>query len=287
MYMLRNQMVLPRVGLGTAELLERRTASEIEELIVEACKNGCKLFDTAPVYGSEEVIGRGLAKAIANNVIDREDVIISTKLSNEAQGYHSTLQAFEDSRECLGVEYIDVYLIHWPIPKGHEEDYRELNVSSWKAMEELYQQGKVKAIGVCNFLPRHIENILRHADIPPMVNQLEIHPWYQQTETVRWCQEHDILVEAWGPLNHGAVMQSRKLEEMAHKYYVSPAQLVLAWLTQRNILPIPKASSIKRICENQEIPPIVFEEEDRIILHSMDSVDGHAAYWNYKRQLNF
>ncbi|MBR6013817.1 MAG: SDR family oxidoreductase [Selenomonadaceae bacterium] len=167
-----------------------------------------------------------------------------------------------------------------------ENDYKELNLSTWRAMEKLYKSDKVRVIGVSNFLPHHLENIINNSEIPPMINQLEIHFWYQQYETVKYCQQKNILVESWGPFRHGKIFSSEEIKNLANKYNTTPEKFSLAWIKQRGILPIPKSSSLERILSNLQISEINFDKTDLETIASFDDKDGHEDFWNYKRQLN-
>ena len=288
MYKLLNGVILPSVGVGTSELIGKLSAKEAEDLLVEFMKETEEpsLIDTASVYGTEELVGNAIRRAV-NEGVPRENILLQTKIPNDMQGYEKTLQAFEESLNRLGVDFLDIYLIHWPIPRFHENDYKELNRATWKAMERLYKAGKIRAIGVSNFLPQHIENILSDAEVPPMVNQLEIHPWYQQAETVKYCQERNILVEAWGPFRKGRLFQSEEIGSLAEKYHATPDKITLAWLKRRGIMPIVKSSSLGRMLSNLLIPAIDFQPDDLEIIAALeDKEHGHADFWNYKRQLN-
>jgi len=289
MHKLINEIILPEVGVGTSELTNKLSAQEAEDLLTDfLIKNGkLSLIDTAPVYDTEELVGNAIKRAL-NEGVPRENILIQTKISNDMQGYEKTLQTFDESVKRLSVDFIDVYLIHWPIPRFHENDYKDLNLSTWRAMERLYKEGKVRAIGVSNFLPRHLENIMSNSEIQPMVNQLEIHPWYQQCETVEFCQAHNILVEAWGPFRKGKLFESEEIRQLAEKYNTTADKISLAWIKQREILPIVKSSSIGRMLGNLQIPQINFQPDDlEIIAKLEDKENGHEDMWNYKRQLNY
>lgn len=288
MYRLSNDVLLPEVGVGTSELTNKLSPQEAENLLADflSKNSGLSLIDTAPAYGTEELVGEAIKRAVSEG-IPRENILIQTKVSNDMQGYENTLKAFEESLNKLGVDFVDIYLIHWPIPRFHENDYTELNLSTWRAMEYLYKAGKIRAIGVSNFLPHHLENITSNAEIQPMINQLEIHPWYQQAETVEYCQAHNIIVEAWGPFRKGKLFESAEIGRLAEKYQVTPDKISLAWLRRRGIMPIVKSSSIKRMLGNLQIPQIEFQPDDlKTIAALEDKVNGHEDFWNYKRQLS-
>ena len=287
-YKLLNGVVLPEAGVGTAALTEKLSAADAEDLLAEFLSHRAdtlSLIDTAPSYGTEELIGKAVNRALKNGV-PRENIVLQTKISNEKQGYETALAEFNESLEKLGVNFVDVLMIHWPVPRYHENDFPELNLSTWRALEKIYAEGKVRAIGVSNFLSAHLKNISRNSKVPPMVNQLEIHPWYQQRATVEYCQQNNILVEAWGPFRLGKIFSSDEMKTLAEKYHVAPEKISLAWLKQRGILPIAKSSSLERMLGNLEIPQINFSQEDLDTLAALDDPNGHYDFWNYRRQLN-
>ena len=290
MYTLQNGIKMPFIGFGTADLPDTNDKDTITDLIFHAIKSGYRLIDTASIYGTEESVGKAVSRACAKiEGVTRKDILVSTKLANAVRGYEDTLKAFDESLNTLQLDYIDIYLIHWPIPRFHEEDYKELNIESWKAMEQLYKQGKVHAIGVCNFLPRHLEDLISHTSIMPMINQLEIHPWYQQKETVKWCQQHGIIVEAWGPFRHGRLFSADNevLQKMAATHNITVAQFILAWHKFSGIIPLPKSSSKERILSNFSVPDINFSEEEIALIDSLNDPQGHEDWYNYKRLLNY
>ena len=288
MYKLINGVELPEVGIGTSDLTEKLSATDAENLLAEFLARrteNLSLIDTAPVYGTEELIGNAVKSAMKNGV-QRQNILLQTKVPNDAQGYENTIKSFNESLEKLGVDFIDVLLIHWPIPRFHEDDYKELNLSTWRAMEKLYKAGKVRVIGVSNFLPHHLENIINNSEVPPMINQLEIHFWYQQSGTVEYCRQKNILVEAWGPFRKGKLFLSDEIKDLSAKYNVTPAKFALSWIKRRGILPICKSSSLERMLGNLQIPAINFDADDLKIIVDLDDKNGHADFWNYKRQLN-
>lgn len=229
---LSNGLPMPVIGYGTY-LAPDDTAGA--RSILDALEAGYRLIDTASVYGNEKTVGR----AVRESSVPREKIFITSKVWNTDQGYDTTLAAFDASLNRLGMDYLDLYLIHWPIPAGYEEDYRKLNRETWKAMERLYKEGQVKAIGVSNFLPHHLEALMEEADIMPMVNQLEINPRYHQTETVAFCREHGILVESWGPLARGGVLEEPVLRRIADKHKKSVARYACAGNCSAASCPFP------------------------------------------------
>jgi diketogulonate reductase-like aldo/keto reductase len=284
-HILENGMNLPLLGYGTAE---SKNSQETIVKIKAALNCGYRLFDTAKAYDNEESLGIALQEYLGeNSSITRKDLIISSKVANEDQGYYSTLKAFEASINKLQLDYLDIYLIHWPIPKAHEKDYIDLNQETWQAMEELYFDQKVRAIGVCNFLARHIKQISDGAAIKPMINQIEIHPQYQEKELVDYCQRQGIVVEGWGPFRAGQIFDVVLLQQISQKYGKSVSQICIRWSLQSGIIPLPKASSVARMLENLDVFNFSIENEDMRLIDSLDSNDAHADYGNYKRQLEF
>ena len=219
----------------------------------------------------------------------REDLFIETKLSNEDQGYYSTLKAFDRSLNELQLDYIDIYLIHWPIPKDRQTDYKELNRQTWLAMEELRVQGRVKAIGVCNFLPRHIENLISEGGIVPAFNQLELHPEYQESESIAYCKEKGIQVEAWSPFRNGMIFSNSQIKDFAAKNLFSVPELVYAWNKSIGSIPIVKSNSKEHIKSNYEqcVLSAGLSEKQLEEIKMLDNQDAHMDYWNYKRQLMY
>ena len=284
-YNLQNGISLPNIGFGTSELNPNKAL----ENILFAVKTGYRLFDTAPAYNTEKFVGEALALAIKEGIVTRKELIIETKLSNEDQGYKSTLRAFERSLNILQTDYIDIYLIHWPIPKDHENDYSDLNKESWLAMEELFQKGKIKTIGVCNFLPKHLKNIINGSSIKPLINQIELHPEYQEEETINFCYDNNIQIEAWAPFRKGLVFKNKYLLELVHKNNISISELVMAWLQYKNAIPLIKSDNFDHIKANFELSKKNYTSYYYLLdsLKCLDNPDCHMDYWNYKRQLKY
>lgn len=202
-FTLSNGVQIPCVGFGTYLTPDGETAVSS---VIEAVHAGYRHIDTAAVYGNEKSVG----KAIRKCGTDRKELFITSKVWNSAQGYETTLHAFDKTLSDLELDYLDLYLIHWPIPRKHDDDWQQLNRETWRAMEKLYREGRVRAIGVSNFKPRHLDALLEKADIAPMVDQIELHPGMPQDETVGYCRARDILVEAWGPLPRGTAVRKRR-----------------------------------------------------------------------------
>lgn len=247
---LNNGYEMPIVGLGTW----RSKPEEVYNAVLDALKAGYRHIDTAAIYGNEEMIG----KAIKDSGIKREELFITTKLWNSDQGYDSTLVAFEASREKLGLDYIDLYLIHWF--KGYEN-----SLASYKALEELYRQGKVKAIGVSNYNVHHIQHLLDNVEIKPMVNQVETHVTLQNHFLHEYCRDNQIQLEAYAPLMSnkiGELLENEVLQEIAKKHHKTVTQVALRWLMERGIVVIPKSVTSKRIVENYQVFDFSLDQDD-------------------------
>ena len=244
-YTLANGVKMPCIGLGTYQSPDAVASAAVKD----AMAAGYRLIDTAAAYGNERGVGQG----IRISGVPREEIFVTSKLRNAAHGYQATLEAFDMTLSRLGLRYLDLYLIHWPIPRKHDDDWQQLNRETWRAMEKLYREGRVRTIGVSNFKPRHLDALLEKADIAPMVDQIELHPGMPQDETVEYCRARDILVEAWGPLAQGRLFESVELDVLAAKHRKSVSQIVLRWHLQRGILPLPKSITPSRIVENAQL----------------------------------
>ena len=253
-YTLSNGVKIPAAGFGTYKAADGKSA----EVISTAIEAGYRCFDTASFYETEGY----LAEAIEKSGIPREEFFITSKLWKTEMGYQNAKDAFERSLERLKTDYLDLYLIHWPLPEPGYEDWKRLDIETWQALEELYEAGKVRAIGLSNFLPHHIENLLENCRIKPVSDQLEFHPGYSQEAAVKYCQEKEILVQAWSPLGRTRVLQDPLILSMAEKYGVSPAKICLAFAVQRGVQPLPKASSQERMKENLDLCSFEMEQED-------------------------
>lgn len=265
-YELSNGIVIPSVGFGTFRL----EGIDAEDSVKRALEAGYRLIDTASVYGNEEAVG----KAVRESGVPREEILVTTKVWNSDQGYKSTKEAFQRSMEKLGLGYIDIYLIHWPIVGGKEELWAELNRQTWKAMEEFYKEGLVKTIGVSNFKPHHIESLLEAANVKPMLNQIELYPGWMQEETVEYCNRHGIIVEAWSPISHGNLLQLDIIKQMAKKYDRTSAQIALRWHVQKGQIPLPKSVTPERIVENSRIFDFELTWEDMAVISDIKELTG-------------
>lgn len=266
-YALSNGVNIPCVGFGTWQTPNGETATNS---VLEAIRCGYRHIDTAACYGNEESVG----KAIKLSGINREELFVTSKLWNTNQGYESTLKAFNKTITDLDLDYLDLYLIHWPVVKGHKDDWKESICETWKAFEELYSEGKVRAIGVSNFKPHHLKVIFENCNIKPMVNQIELHPSHNQDETVQFCRDNNILVEAWGPLSTGRIFKVKEMQDIADKYSKSIAQITLRWHIQNEILPLPKSVTPSRIKENSMIFDFELLKEDMELIQNLKGCEG-------------
>lgn len=269
-YTLSNGVNIPCVGFGTWQTPNGETAINS---VLEAIKCGYRHIDTAACYGNEESVG----KAIKLSGINREELFVTSKLWNTDQGYESTLKAFDKTIKDLGLDYLDLYLIHWPVVKGHKEDWEESICETWKAFEKLYSEGKIRAIGVSNFKPHHLKVIFENCNIKPMVNQIELHPSHNQDETVKFCRNNNILVEAWGPLSTGRIFKVKEMQDIADKYNKSIAQITLRWHIQNEILPLPKSVTPSRIKENSMIFDFELLKEDMDLIQNLKGCEGSGV----------
>ncbi|NUU76153.1 aldo/keto reductase [Paenibacillus xylanilyticus] len=235
---LYNGVKMPWLGFGVFKV---KDGEEVVEAVKTAIQAGYRSIDTAKAYNNET----GVAQGIRESGVAREDLFITTKVWNSDQGYESTLAAFEASMERLELEYLDLYLIHWPV-KGKYKD-------TWRALEKLHREGRIRAIGVSNFQIHHLEDLMTDATIKPAVNQVELHPLLIQSELRDYCSKHQIQIEAWSPLGQGNLLEHPLLNEIAAKYGKSPAQVILRWDLQNGIVTIPKSVTPQRIRENADL----------------------------------
>lgn len=255
---LHNGVKMPAIGFGT---YKSGSDEETEKIIKYALESGYRQIDTAAFYGNEVGIGNGIKESGVN----REDVFIVTKLWNDDHGYEKTMETFNKSLERLQVEYIDLYLIHWP---------NKLNAETWRAFEQLYAEDKVKAIGVCNFKIGHLEELKKSAKIMPMVNQVEVHPQNIKEDMLSYCNENNIQLVAWSPIMRGKIFSNELMISLSEKYNKTIAQVVLKWHVQRNIIPIPKSSNEGRIKENLDIFDFEISVEDMKAINSLNEGDN-------------
>ncbi|QNG59895.1 aldo/keto reductase [Bacillus sp. PAMC26568] len=250
---LHNGVKMPWFGLGVFKVED---GDEVVNSVKWAIEAGYKSIDTAAAYKNEE----GVGQALKESGVPREELFITTKVWNADQGYESTLKAFNDSMTKLGLEYLDLYLVHWPVKGKYKE--------TWKALETLYKEGKVKAIGVSNFQIHHLEDVIADAEIVPMVNQVEYHPRLTQKELQAFCKQHNIQLEAWSPLMQGKLLDDKTLSEIAEKHGKSVAQVILRWDLQNEVVTIPKSVKEHRIYDNAAIFNFELSQKE------MESIDG-------------
>ncbi|MDN4075002.1 aldo/keto reductase [Fictibacillus terranigra] len=239
---LHNGVKMPWFGLGVFKVED---GPELVNAVKSAIKHGYRSIDTAAIYENEEGVGTGIKEGLAQTDLKREDLFITSKVWNTDLGYESTLAAYEESLRKLGLEYLDLYLIHWPV----EGKYKD----AWRALETLYQEGRVKAIGVSNFQIHHLEELMKDAEIKPMVNQVEYHPRLNQKALQEFCKTQDIQLEAWSPLMQGQLLDHPVLKEIADRHNKSVAQIILRWDLQNGVVTIPKSTKEHRIIENSQV----------------------------------
>ena len=252
---LSNGEVMPWVGLG---VLKAQNGLEVENAVITALENGYRLIDTAAAYRNEDGVGR----AIKGSGVPRKDIFLTTKVWNSDQGYEETLAAFERSLQLLQTDYVDLYLVHWPVAGKYKE--------TWRALEKLYKEGKAKAIGVSNFQVHHLEDLMTTAEIIPMVNQVEMHPHLQQKELVDFSQKHSIRLEARRPIMMGEVNHLPEIEAIGSKLGKSPVQVTLRWLLQKGVVVIPKSVNPLRIKDNINIFDFELSAEDMKLIEGLD-----------------
>ncbi|MBQ6897781.1 MAG: aldo/keto reductase [Clostridia bacterium] len=245
-FILSNGVKIPCIGYGTWQTPSDGTTADC---VKKAILSGYRHIDTAFAYGNEEEVGQG----IRASGIRRDDIFLTTKHWVTERGYEKTIAAVETSLKNLGTDYLDLYLIHWPAVEKISAEWEEINASTWRGFEKMYNDGKIRAIGVSNFEEKHIKSLCNFAEIKPQVNQLEFHPGFTQYDTVKYMQDNGILVEAWSPLGSGAVLKNERLCEIARKYNKDTAQLCVRFALQAGILPLPKSTNELRMKTNAEV----------------------------------
>ena len=267
-YTLSNGVKIPCVGFGTFLTPE----DEVKESVKAALQAGYRHIDAAAIYGNE----KGVGEALKNAGVAREEIFVTSKVWNAERGYEKTKAAFQKTLDDLGLEYLDLYLIHWPANRRQfGEGAAALNAQTWRAMEDLYLEGKIKAIGVSNFWPHHLEELMKTARIKPMVNQIEYHPGWMQEAVVAYCEVHGILVEAWSPLGRSNVLKHETLKEIAAAYGKSPAQICVRWEMQHGVLPLPKSVTPSRIAENADVFGFELTAEDMLKIDTIHDCGIH------------
>ena len=262
---LSNGVQMPGIGFGTWQV---PTDSTLENAVSAALKLGYRFFDTAQIYGNASAIGRG----VLLSDLPRAEIFISSKIWTSHRSYDGVMRAFTDIIEQLKTTYLDQLLIHWPATQGEPMIWQSQNAGTWRALEDLYEQGAVKVIGVSNFLPHHLVPLLARARIRPMVNQLEIHPGYPQFAAVNFCFKQNIAVQAWSPLGRGGLTHHPLLIELGEKYGVSPALIALRWSLQHGFIPVVKALDAEHMKSNLDAFGLTLEDEDMTRLDTMQQV---------------
>ena len=256
---LHNGVKMPWLGIGVFKVED---GQELVNSLKFAIKNGYRSIDTAAIYGNEESVGQAIRDSLDETTITREDLFITSKVWNDDLGYHSTIAAYEASLKKLGLDYLDLYLIHWPV----EGKYKD----AWRALETLYKEGKIRAIGVSNFQIHHLENLMQAAEIKPMINQVEYHPRLAQMELNAYCKENGIQLEAWSPLMQGQLLDNPTLHDIATKYNKTIAQVILRWDLQNGVVTIPKSTKEHRIISNSNVFDFILSEEDRLKINELN-----------------
>lgn len=254
---LNNGTTMPWFGLGVFKVEE---GPELVQAVKTAIKHGYRSIDTAAIYGNEEGVGQGIREGLKEAGISREDLFVTSKVWNDDLGYDETIAAYEASLEKLGLDYLDLYLIHWPVEGRYN--------AAWKALETFYEQGRVKAIGVSNFHIHHLEDLLKDAAVKPAINQVEYHPRLTQKELQTFCSSHGIQLQAWSPLMQGQLLSHPLLKDIADKHGKTPAQVILRWDLQNGVITIPKSTKAERIAQNADI----FDFE--LTIEEMKQIDG-------------
>ncbi|ALJ06527.1 oxidoreductase [Pseudalgibacter alginicilyticus] len=252
---------LPIIGFGTYKSTEQEGIQSIKN----ALKIGYRMFDTAAKYNNEKEVGT----AIHESGFDRKEIIITTKLWRENLGYEATKKAFNKSLKTLKLDYIDLYLIHWPANARNYDDWQKTNADTWRAMEELQADGKIKSIGLSNFWQEHLEALFLTANVAPAINQIEFHPGYWQPELTEFCKSNDIMVESWSPLARGKVFGNEVIQSLAKHHHKSIAQICLRWITQHGVISIPKSNTLKRIEDNFNIFDFKLSDKEMLLINEL------------------
>ncbi|MDO6654670.1 aldo/keto reductase [Anaerobacillus sp. 1_MG-2023] len=270
---LNNNIEMPELGYGVFRVEE---GQELVEAVKTAIKKGYRSIDTAAIYGNEESVGRGVNQAIEEGLVTRDELFITSKVWNDGLSYDETIQAYETSLSKLGLEYLDLYLIHWPGDNKYQEP--------WKALETLYKEKRVRSIGVSNFHVNHLEDLRKNFEITPVINQIEFHPRLTQLEVRTYCEEHNIQVEAWSPLMAGELLNNETISGIAEKYNKSVAQVILRWDLQHNVITIPKSMNEKRIEANIDLFDFELTSEE---MKQLDALNDNARSGPHPDEFDF
>lgn len=269
-YQLPNTVKIPQIAFGTWRLPD---APETVNTIKTALSAGYRHIDTAAKYENEASVGQ----AVRESEVPRDQIFVTSKLRNTQRGYETTLADFDRALRTMKLDYLDLYMIHWPAGSAYYTDWDQINLETWQALEKLYHDGKVRAIGISNFWPHHIKALTDHCEIPPMVCQLKFHPGFTQPEASRFCQYSNMLVEAYSPLGAGKLLTSPVLLQLAEKYKKSTAQICIRWCLQHNVLPIPKSSNLERMKQNLDVYDFNLSNEEMLMLDELDPQLGNEV----------
>ena len=264
---LNNGILIPHIGYGTYKLPDDKSGAEA---VSHALTIGYRLIDGASAYSNERAVGEG----IRMSGINRKEIFVTSKVSNLDRGYDSTLRAFDKTMDDLRLDYLDFYLIHWPADPTFDTGWEKTNLDTWHAMERLYTEGRVRAIGLSNFMPVHLAHLIKEADIIPAVNQIEFNPGMQQPEIYSLCASENITVEAWSPLGRGRILTADTLARIARDHDRTVAQICLRWEIQKGVIPIPKSSNTQRMKENIDVFDFTLSDKE------MQAIDSLPTFGN-------
>lgn len=263
-FFLNNGREIPPIGFGTCKM---KDGEGCIEKIQQALRIGYRHIDTAFIYKNEKSVGEGIRKS----GVARDEIFLTSKLWNTDRGYRSAKVAIKESLSRLKTDYLDLYLIHWPIVEGQSKAWKQENLDTWKALEEAYQEGVLKAIGVSNFKPHHLEPLMK-SEVRPMVNQIEVHPGQMQEETLAYCKQNDVIVEGWGPLGRGLMLEKEELKKIGTRHQKSVAQVCIRWALQNGVLPLPKTENKERMQENLQVFDFALSQKE------MEEINAFAYF---------
>lgn len=269
-YLLSNGVKIPCVGYGTWQTPAGDVA---RDSVVAALQCGYRHIDTATAYGNEASVGEGLRLS----GVKREEIFLTTKQWTDVRGYEKTVEAGEKALKALGTDYIDLYLVHWPAVQKYSAQWQELNAATWKGFEKLYKDGKVRAIGVSNFLPEHLAALKQQCEIPPMVDQVEFHPGYIQKDVLDYCNQNNIRMEAWSPLGSGRMLANPLLNEIGAAHGKSAAQVCVRYAIELGVVPLPKSVHAERLAANADVFDFSLTAEELAALNAMPET-GYSGY---------
>lgn len=269
-YILSNGVQIPCIGFGTWQVED---GDEAYNSVLEALKVGYRHIDTAQAYGNEQSVGR----AVKDSGVPRGDIFITSKLANPVRGYEETIKSFNDSLKKLDTDYMDLFLVHWPRPHMYRDEWQQKNADSWRAMEELYKEERVRAIGISNFHPHHIRELMKTAAVAPMVNQIRLCPGDTQDEVVDYSRDMGMLLQAYSPMGVGRIFEVPEMKELSEKYGKTIGQIAIRWSLQRGYLPLPKSVTPARILENTQVFDFELSEEDVQKIADMKGVCGYSS----------